>query len=632
MCVVHIRFYPSQTYEIVSRLRLGAFCLPAFLLCIFLALGQAVEALPSKGYYDGAGGKEGMELRLALHEIIKGQQAISYDSLWKAYETTDAGPDGKPFCIYSEHPFKDFNPIQGGPAGKVGSYLTREHSWPKGWWGGEVNPAYSDLFHVILGDAHVNGQKGIKPLGETGPDGKEVGISKTGPARPGSGYAGHVFEPADRHKGDFARNYLYFSVRYLTGEGALDCSRSPMIFPDGHEFRPWAVDVLLKWNRQDPVSDRERERNEKVYRIQKNRNPFIDHPEYADRIWAAKSEGKPWIGVDANYSLEMEQQGKEWKADGKKTDLFGLLRKSGCDSFRLRVWTGDYGANGLRYAGRLAERAQDSGLKPYVVLFLSDDWADYVKQPVPEAWKGMEFPEKLKAVEAYAEKVARFFEDRGTGVDLFEIGNEIDYGICGEFEEDWAKRASLPYMKERIWPRMAQIIAAAQKGIRKVRPRAQFALHLAQWNQADYCIAFWKNMAEQGVTVDYPGLSYFPSSAKTGENSMDDLMKQVRKIHEALGKQVLICEYAYPSQAQFGGQFAEWNHPVKGYELDGAGQEKWLKDFMRLLRKQDLIAGAWYWSPEWHSSDMWRAFSLFQEDGSAKPALKSFAKPEAGLP
>jgi arabinogalactan endo-1,4-beta-galactosidase len=144
----------------------------------------------------------------------------------------------------------------------------------------------------------------------------------------------------------------------------------------------------------------------------------------------------------------------------------------------------------LSYAVRLARRAQDNGLKPYVVLFLSEDWADYVKQPVPGPWGKLSFEEKLKAVKAYGEKAAKAFEDQGVKVDLFEIGNEIDFGICGEFEEEWAKRVSIPYMKTAIWPKMARIIAAAQSGVKKVRPEARFTLHLAQWNTPEYCLEF----------------------------------------------------------------------------------------------------------------------------------------------
>lgn len=196
-----------------------------------LTLHGTSLAAPPDGYYQTAPGKSGEDLKLALHEIIDHHTSVSYDSLWEHYKTTDVRPDGKPWCIYSDYPFQSFNPVQGGKPGQIGSYLNREHSWPKDWWGGTRNAAYTDLFNVILADAHVNGQKGIKPLGETAPGAAVFAISKVGPAAAGLGYDGPVFEPADQYKGDFARNYLYFAVRYLTGPDPLNCSRSPMVNP-----------------------------------------------------------------------------------------------------------------------------------------------------------------------------------------------------------------------------------------------------------------------------------------------------------------------------------------------------------------------------------------------------------------
>ena len=251
-------------------------------------------AEPPVGYYAGAENLKGAALREALHAVIDHHQPVSYDGLWRAYETTDATLDGRPWCIYSEFPFMSFQPQPGAKPGQIGAYLTREHSFPKDWWGGTRNPAYSDLFHVILGDAHVNGQKGVKPLGIVDPEHAQTfGISRVGPAHPALGYAGEVFEPADRYKGDFARNYLYVALRYLHGPDALDCAKSPIIQADGQSFEPWAIRLLLAWHRADPPDARERHRNDAVFALQQNRNPFIDEPGFADRCWPEYAVAKP---------------------------------------------------------------------------------------------------------------------------------------------------------------------------------------------------------------------------------------------------------------------------------------------------------------------------------------------------
>jgi arabinogalactan endo-1,4-beta-galactosidase len=330
-------------------------------------------------------------------------------------------------------------------------------------------------------------------------------------------------------------------------------------------------------------------------------------------------------GVDANYVLEMEKAGKTW-AGG---DPYRTLAAAGANSFRVRLWTGDEGMNGLKYATETARRAQVAGLKPYLVIFLSDNWADFVKQPVPKIWKDLSYDDKVAAVEAYAERVTRHFKDAGVPIELFEIGNEIDFGICGEFEEEWPKRVSLDYMRQRIWPRMAPILAAAQRGVKTAQPQAKFILHLTQWDNTAYCTAFWKFMTDHGVSLDHPGLSYFPTNhPKPGQRSLAFLQQQLEAFHAATGKPLILCEYAFPSLAEFPGQFADWNKPIEGYPLDPAGQAKWLADFLAAARASKSLAGAFYWSPEWYASeaDMWKAFALFDDQGKPKPALASLGK------
>lgn len=331
-------------------------------------------------------------------------------------------------------------------------------------------------------------------------------------------------------------------------------------------------------------------------------------------------------GVDANYALDLKSKGKTYAIDGKPQDLFAILASAGADSFRVRLWTGDEGFNGLKYATETARRAQQAGLKPYLVIFLSENWADMVKQPVPAIWKDLDEPAKLVAIEAYADRVTRHFTAEGIDVDYYEIGNEIDFGICGVFEEEWPKRVSRQYMQEQIWSKMAPIIAAAQRGVRKSKPDARFMLHLAQWAEPEYCVAFWQYMLAHGVAVDLPGLSYFPTSAKPEQNVLTVLGKHLTTIHDALKRPVVIAEYGYPSTPTFPGQFADWNKPVDGYPLDEAGQTKWLADFLVFARASDHLAGAYYWSPEWNDANMWDAFALFDAKGQARPAIRSFGK------
>lgn len=592
------------------------------LLSIIILLVCATISLSAQSdkYYHQAQENSGPELRNILHILISNHRRVSYSSLWYHYKKTDVRPNGKPWCIYSDYEFKDFKQNQGGGPGKIGSYLTREHSWPKQWWGEYENGAYSDLFHVFLSDAHVNGQKGIKPLGEVGEKYQQWAISKVGLARKGLGFTGEVFEPADKYKGDFTRAYLYFAVRYLTGKDALDCSVSDMIKDNGIEFEDWAINMLLRWHKLDPVSERERKRNEELFKIQGNRNPFIDHPEYADLIWGNKF----MIGVDANYALSMINNGKTWAEKDNKENIFKLLSDKGIRNIRIRLWTCDTGPSSFDYAKETALQAQKNGITPYIVLFLSDDWSDYVKQPVPQKWSKYSFEDKLKAVQNYSREVIEKLRKNKVKTHIYEIGNEIDFGICGEFAETWDKRFNMNYMKKHIWPKAAEIIRAAQSGVFSSDKKAKFILHLTQWWNTEFCIQFFDFMLKNNVTVDYIGLSFFPSSNLSKENDFKFFLSKMEVLAKTIKRPIIICEYAYPSIGSFGGQFAEWNQKVDGYNLNEAGQAKWIKDFLKVVKKSKYIKGAFYWSPEWYSSEMWKAFSLFDQKGNAKKGINSF--------
>jgi arabinogalactan endo-1,4-beta-galactosidase len=128
------------------------------------------------------------------------------------------------------------------------------------------------------------------------------------------------------------------------------------------------------------------------------------------------------------------------------------------------------------------------------------------------------------------------------------------------------------------------------------------------------------------VQLDYPGLSYFPSSAKApSQRPFTFLQTQVSKIVEALHKPVLICETGYPAAAKFGGQFAEWNLIAEGYPLSEDGQAKWIADLAAVIRHDRNFAGVFYWSPEWYDGGLWDAFALFDAHGVARPGVRSLA-------
>lgn len=254
---------------------------------------DAVADAPS-GYYDTCENQSGENLLKALNAKISSHNNVGYDGLWSLYKTSDVKPNGKIWDMYSTKEWT-VGDEQCGNYKLVGDCYNREHSFPKSWFS-NASPMQSDAFHIYPTDGKVNSQRGNYPFGECA-GGKTLPSNGSVKAlgRLGSstfkGYSGTVFEPDDEYKGDFARSYFYMAACYYD---KINGWSSPMLNGSHYPaFSQWAIELLLKWHRQDPVSQKETKRNDAVYARQKNRNPFIDHPDLAEYLWGDK-KGQRW--------------------------------------------------------------------------------------------------------------------------------------------------------------------------------------------------------------------------------------------------------------------------------------------------------------------------------------------------
>ncbi len=255
------------------------------ILLLFLALSTAMAAIPD-GYYDNASGLSGVELKATLHGIIDGHNVLSYTpGVWNAFATTDLKSNGKIWDIYSSYEYTyETDQNSGSTPGSEGVDYNREHSWPQSFFN-KATPMVTDLFHVYPSDTYVNGKRSNYPYGEVSSASyTSTNGSKLGTARSGLGYTGTVFEPIDDYKGDFARTYFYMATRYYTEDG----SWLNWAMADGVELKDWAIAMLLQWHYADSISTKEINRNNAIYALQHNRNPFIDHPEYVSYIFGGE--------------------------------------------------------------------------------------------------------------------------------------------------------------------------------------------------------------------------------------------------------------------------------------------------------------------------------------------------------
>ena len=254
------------------------------LLFLLFCVVFTVYAIDVEDYYSTAEGKSGAILKTALNKIIKNHTDVGYKGLWSVYKDTDY-KNGQVLDIYSTCNWV-YSTDQCGNYQNVCDCYNREHTIPQSWFN-KQSPMVSDAFHIYPTDGKVNGIRSNHPHGETNASpigGKALG--KIGSSSV-SGYSGTVYEPDDEYKGDIARTYFYFVTCYEDRLSGFD--RNDVLTGDTYpSLTSWFFNLMLAWHRNDPVSQKEIDRNEAVYKHQNNRNPFIDYPELAEHIWGNK--------------------------------------------------------------------------------------------------------------------------------------------------------------------------------------------------------------------------------------------------------------------------------------------------------------------------------------------------------
>lgn len=275
-------------------------------LLLLVALSTLASAQPA-GYYNGTEGKDGEQLKAALHEIIKGHIDFSYSEAKYVINYSDAdmtNPDNV-ILFYTQRSESNEN------YGMDGDYINREHVWAKshGDFSGR-RPTDGDAHNLRPTDASVNQDRSNKDFDNCQNNG---GTEHSEAA--GCWFTADAWEPADVMKGDVARIIFYMSVRYEGTDGEIDLEAV-----NGLNTSPnpehGNLAALLEWNELDPPSAFERRRNERVFHAQGNRNPFIDNPEFANLIWGGETANPVQIGsLSLNPQIPQAGQSVELSAE-----------------------------------------------------------------------------------------------------------------------------------------------------------------------------------------------------------------------------------------------------------------------------------------------------------------------------
>ena len=334
---------------------------------IFTAICGSIFSLladmPRDYYPNSLEGKNGAELKTELHNLLKNHTRLPYGSrdynqiacTWTVFKKSDVRPNGKVWDMYSNN---SYNFSNGAGATKG---MNIEHSVPKSWWGDAYDETATpltrfkydgsyDLHHLTPSDADANMAKSNYPLGVVDSPSFDNGVTKVGTGQ-ANGRATNLFEPADEYKGDFARMYLYFVTCYQ--DYSWKSSALSMFAQNSYPtLNTYGQSLLLKWHRQDPVSQKEIDRNNAVYSFQGNRNPFIDYPNMVEYIWgdstnyefsfSGQSTSAPSISI-SNDKIEFGYIGTETSKDkeiyikGKNltTDITAKLLNNDSGDFSL---------------------------------------------------------------------------------------------------------------------------------------------------------------------------------------------------------------------------------------------------------------------------------------------------------
>ena len=293
---------PLQFYTTMKKI------LSLFTLILLVQWTFAVDPSTNLATYyaniDGKATDSNDNLRKTLCTIISnGYTTIGYSSLPNSVYAASSNPsdfyNGSGSSktmedIYSSYPYNSSQ--DGSSATTCGTGWNKEHTVPQSWFG-KASPMVSDAHHVFPTDIRMNSCRSNYPYGENNASKycSSYGYGHLGTST-FSGYTGQVFDPGSKedcggncYRGDLARVYFYMATRYRTTNFTNGTGGTSFTYTNGvADLTDYMKNLMLKWHREDPVSEKELKRNNAIYAHQKNRNPFVDYPCLVEYIWGDK--------------------------------------------------------------------------------------------------------------------------------------------------------------------------------------------------------------------------------------------------------------------------------------------------------------------------------------------------------
>lgn len=248
-------------------------------------------------------------------------------------------------------------------------------------------------------------------------------------------------------------------------------------------------------------------------------------------------------GADISWTTQMEKDGVKFvDASGNETECTALMKETGFDAIRLRVWVDpEDGWCGKDDVLEKARRAQALGMRVMIDFHYSDSWADPGKQNLPEAWKGYDIIQIGNAVTEHTADILRALQSSGIDVEWVQLGNEVNNGMLWP----WGK------VQGSTAGNFISFVNSGYNIVKDFYPDAKVILHVSNGHDAGLFDWFFNLMYLGKARYDMIGMSLYPSWWENGgwtdwKANVDKCVANMKSMNSKFGKPVMLCEVGMP--------------------------------------------------------------------------------------
>ncbi|MCM1283751.1 MAG: glycosyl hydrolase 53 family protein, partial [Muribaculaceae bacterium] len=304
-------------------------------------------------------------------------------------------------------------------------------------------------------------------------------------------------------------------------------------------------------------------------------------------------------GADISSYVSVKDSGAIFKdSEGNvlsDAEFFTLLKDSGINYVRIKIWNDPYTADSKGYGGgnsdlakakTIGKLATDAGMGVLIDFHYSDFWADPERQYAPKAWKDYTVAQKEEALYNFTKESLEALEDYGVDVGMVQVGNETNNGIAGVSG----------------WEDMCKLFSAGSRAVRDVDENILVAVHFTDPQTIGHFDNVTAQLDTYGVDYDVFATSYYPNI----HGSMENLTSVLVKIAQTYNKKVMVAETSWAWTTADGDGHSQSFDPGTNadYNISVQGQATLIRDVVEAVNNVNKTVpnssiGVFYWEPTW---------------------------------